>query len=283
MLKKLEHYGIKGTCLSWFKSYLEIRTQYTSIGNLKSKKAYVNNGVPQGSVLGPILYLIYVNDIGFNNINSRIIMFANDSVILSTHPNQTHAYMQLNEDLIQIAGYFKNLNLLLNPDKTKIMNFSRYWRGNDNVLFPEIIMEGKVSEVVDTFKYLGVILDKRLLFREHMKACIRNTSNKLYIISKIKEFIPVSTALVLYKTLILPYLEFGNIFLLNCTESDIMKLQRTQNRCLKVLLRKDRYYSTDMLHRDARLATWRARALTAAMRLMYKYKFDSNLLALGTV
>lgn len=229
LIKKLEHYGIKGTCLNWFKSYLMNRTQYTSIGNHKSQNAYVNNGVPQGSVLGPILYLINVNDIGFNNIKSKVIMFADDSVILSSHIDPVQAATQLNEGLIQVTSYFRKLNLMLNVNKTKIMNFSKYWRGRANILFPEVVMEGKVVEEVDNFKYLGVILDKRLLFKEHMNVCIRNISHKLYIISKIKDFIPVSTALILYKTLILPYLEFGNIFLLNCTETDLMKLQRIKN------------------------------------------------------
>lgn len=86
----------------------------------------------------------------------------------------------------------------------------------------------------------------------------------------------MSTALVLYKTMILLYLEFGNIFLLNCNNSNLVKIQRVQNRCLKVLLKKERRYDTVLLHRDARLATWKKRALTSAMKLMFKYKFDIN-------
>lgn len=72
--------------------------------------------------------------------------------------------------------------------------------------------------------------------------------------------------------MVLPYLEFGNIFLLNCYEGDLSRIQKMQNKSLRTLLRKDKRYSTVLLHRDARLASWRARALTAAMRLMFKFK-----------
>lgn len=112
--------------------------------------------------------------------------------------------------------------------------------------------------------------------------CIRNTNFKLSMVNKIKDFIPMNTALIMYKTMILPYLEFGNVFLLNCTEGDLMKIQRTQNRCLKILMKRDSLYETELLHWDARLATWWLRALTSAMQLMFKYKFDCSLLAIRT-
>lgn len=79
----------------------------------------------------------------------------------------------------------------------------------------------------------------------------------------------------------LPYLEFGNVFLLNCSEGDIDIIQKTQNKCLRNILGKDRMYRTEQLHRDARLETWKVRALTAAMKLMFKYKFNTSNLREG--
>lgn len=107
LLRKLQHYGIDKTCLNWFKSYLEDRTQFTTIGSFVSDKAKVGNGVPQGSVLGPILYLIYVNDINYNNITSKIIMFADDSVLIQSNPNLETASHNLKEDMITISNYFR--------------------------------------------------------------------------------------------------------------------------------------------------------------------------------
>lgn len=145
--------------------------------------------------------------------------------------------------------------------------------------FIGISINGETIEQVQCFKYLGVIIDQKLLFKEHMSVCVRNAYHKLYLVNKIREFIPVNTAIVLYKTMILPYLEFGNVFLLNCKSGDLVKIQRVQNRCLRTLLHKGRMYDINLLHRDARLATWKKRALTSAMKLMFKYKFDHNNLA----
>lgn len=205
IIKKLNHYGISETCLKWFISYLDNRSQYTVIGNISSVKELVPCGIPKGSVLGPILYLIYVNDINYCKIDSKIIMFADDSVLLSIHHDPVTATENLKKDMIVIKKYFLNLNLLLNAKKTKIMNFSRFWQGCNRVVFPDIEIDGTPTEKVNSFKYLGVTVDLNLIFNIHKNNCIRNASGKLHMLGKIRDFIPVSTALTLYKTMVLPF------------------------------------------------------------------------------
>lgn len=163
----MQHYSILGTCLKWFQNYLDNRLQFTALGNHVSIK--VPNGVPQGSVLGPILYLIYVNDIQSCNLSSKV-MFANKTAV----------------------------------------------------------------------------------------------ANKI--------------AVIMYKKMVFPFLEFGNIFFLNCNEGDLIRIWSTQNRCLRQILGKDNRYSTFLLHKDTRLASWRSRALTASMKLLFKLNLSQNAL-----
>lgn len=279
LLDKLKHYGIRGKCFNWFESYLKDRLQFTTIGSNISSKVKVPNGVPQGSVLGPILYLIYVNDIEYCNLKSRILMFADDTVVISSHIDPQQASVQLSNDLDVLSNYFGKLGLMLNAKKTKVMNFGKSWKCGDVTEFPVLKLDNQVIESVLYFKYLGVIIDINLNFRKHLEASLRSANSKLFMLNKIKNHLPEQTALLLYKTMVLPYLEFGNIFLLNCFECDQIKLQKMQNKSLRLLLRKDKRYSTVLLHRDARLASWRARALTAAMRLMFKFKLSLEVVA----
>lgn len=95
----MQHYGISGICLKWFQNNLDNRLQYTTLGNRVCSKELVPNGFPQGSVLGPILYLIYVNNIVSCNISSKVIMLVDDSVLISSHVNPEVASNNLSNDL----------------------------------------------------------------------------------------------------------------------------------------------------------------------------------------
>lgn len=272
LLNKLSHFGIRGTCLDWFRSYLENRIQFTTLGKYKSSNKIVPNGVPQGSVLGPILYLIYVNDIEFCNISSRIFMFADDTVLVSSHTSPKEASKVLEKDLVTVSNYFGNLGLILNASKTKVMNFSKNWRAISEGTFPKIYLKNVEIEAVPHFKYLGVTIDLSLNFKKHMDICLRNMNRKLFVLRKVRKHMTDRTSLTMFKSMVLPYFEFGNIFLLNCYEGELDKIQKAQNRVLRIILRKDRWYRTSLLYRDARLANWKCRALTAAMKLMFKFK-----------
>lgn len=92
------------------------------------------------------------------------------------------------------------------------MNFSSNWRGGDKGIFPRINLDGCEIETVSSFKYIGVTLDLKLNFKKHLDSCIKKTNGKLYMFRKIRDHMSDKTALILYKAMVLPYLEYGNVF-----------------------------------------------------------------------
>lgn len=278
LLEKLSHYGLKGTVLNWFKTYLSNRKQFTRLDKDTnvSDTVEVASGVPQGSVLGPILYLIYINDIGNNNVYSDILMFADDSVLIKTSNHIQENCKKLECDLKMVSDYFKRLKLGLNVSKTKIMHFDKCFKRCSLSNVPNIMLNGVDVVTVTSFKYLGIWIDNKLKFSVHLDACVKNACHKIYMLRKIRNCINVRTASTIYKTMILPIIEYGNIFLLSCTSAEITKIQCIQNKGLKVAFNRDRRYSTRLLHKEANLASWEVRSRISANRLMFKYKFNTE-------
>lgn len=216
--------------------------------------------------------MIYVNDIKFNNVGSKIIMFADDSVLVRSELDPVTAVHNLEHDLGVVSNYFSNLKLKLNRSKTKILNFDVKLKKSDLRCFPTLMSDGVEIEAVKSFCYLGIWVDCYLRLNVHLNHCIKKAHHKIYMLSKLRVYMDNASALKLFKSMVLPYIEYGNSFLLGSDKVGRIKLQRVQNKGLKVALRKDSRYSTDILHKEANLATWEVRARMALTKLMFKYK-----------
>lgn len=276
LLEKMEHYGVKGTCLKWISSYLKNRAQFTRINNIISDTVGVESGVPQGSVLGPILYLIYVNDIGSIDITGRVLMFADDSVLIQSSSDPVEAVNKLKRDLTTTSQYFLGLKLKLNKSKTKIMNVDVRTKKGKLAKFPELKLGDVCIETVQRFNYLGFVVDNALKLDSHLRECVKRAQSKIYMLGKLRIYMDKKTALNMFKCMVLPYLEYGNCFLLGSDVVSLKKLQRAQNRGLKVALSRDVRYGTNDLHKEAGLASWEVHARIAQTRLMFKYKYNEE-------
>ena len=172
LLDKLYHYGIRGTALCWFKDYLTNRQQYVEIDGTASDKRVITTGVPQGSILGPLLFLIYMNDISYTSQLFKFILYADDTTLFSSIEYSLPTYtsnvdLLLNNELIYICDWLIINKLSLNISKTKYMVFHPY-KKDISQLVPSLTINDTEIERVNTFNFLGITLDENVTWKPHI-------------------------------------------------------------------------------------------------------------------
>ena len=188
MLRKLEFYGIRGIALQWFKHYLSGRKQYVMHNNTQSSMQYITCGVPQGSVLGPLLFLIYINDIPNCLKHSKSIVFADDTTIFTSCNNMNTLYNNMNGDLANLINWFKANKLSLNIAKTNYIPFpsSKYVNVGDNLKLyagaDEIIRNARC-------KCICIVIYDKLCWLDHINSINIRLSRSLYILNSVKKLL----------------------------------------------------------------------------------------------
>ena len=165
LLNKLNHYGIRGAALNWFQSYLLNRKQFVTYNGSKSCTKELKCGVPQGSILGPLLFLIDINDLAGICKHTLPIFFADDSNLFVNGTDLKVMESQLNDDLCSVSTWLKVNKLSLNIDKTQFVIFSRKKYKNYNV---DLKIEGQSIDKVQHTKFLGIIIDYNLNWKNHV-------------------------------------------------------------------------------------------------------------------
>ena len=169
LLLKAEHYGIKGLVLNWLKNYLTERYQCTIANNVTSDRQLITCGVPQGSVCGPLLFLIYINDISSVLEHCKVSLYADDTVIYISHHDVNEAVEMVQNDLNKLSNWCTRNKLTINSKKTKYCIYGM--RSNikkSKAIHTVLSLNNNILDRVCSYKYLGFILDDHLTFNKHI-------------------------------------------------------------------------------------------------------------------
>ena len=214
LLKKLSHYGFRGISNSWFENYLKNRFQYTYVNGVKSNLNTLYTGVPQGSVLGPLLFLILINDLANISQNLFSLLFADDTTFQISSNKLKDLFKLANLELEKASDWFKANKLTLNVSKTKYILFRKK---NQQVDFSnlELKINGQTIERIgegctqSSFKFVGIHLDEFLSWEPHLKHVRGKLSSANFALSRVKNLFPTTIKKTIYNSIFKSHLEYG--------------------------------------------------------------------------
>ena len=210
LLYKIESLGISGNLLNLFRIFLNDRHQRVVPNGQLSDWAPILAGVPQGSILGPLLFLMYINDLP-DNLNSLIKLFADDTSLFSTVYDPNHSAKVLNDDLNKISEWAYKWKMLLNPHLTKQAQGVIFSRKNIKTDHPIVYFNEAPVAHTTCQKHLGMHLDEKLNFNHHINEKIAKANKGIGRIRKLVQVLPKQSLITIYKSFIRPHLDYSDI------------------------------------------------------------------------
>ena len=235
LLYKLHNYGVRGVVYDWFKNYLTDRYQYTTVNKTNSPTAKVTCGVPQGSVLGPLLFLVYVNDIASSVPNNKLRIFADDTNLFIAGDNTDSVTQVADIALDALYKWFVANKLSVNLDKTCFMVFPD--SKTDDV---RLTLNGIQIKKVTSCRYLGVIIDNKLSWAEHIKHVYNKLVRYTSIFYKLRNILPNKVLHDVYFALVHSHLMYAIEIYANTCPSHLDRLCILNNKLLRILQFKPR-------------------------------------------
>ena len=276
LLNKLSMLGLHVDLLNWFNTYLK-RTQCTFFNATTSLNHPVTSGVPQGSVLGPLLFIIYVNDMCDIMTNCKMLLYADDCVIYSSHRNYEIVLNNLKSDLDLLVDWY-SINLMkVNVDKTKYMIVGTRQKIRNIPEF-QLKIAGTLLSRVQSYKYLGILLDSELTLHNYLTDLMDRVQRKIFQLSKLRRYITEFAAFQIYKQTILPIMDYCNFIIMSGNKCDYQGLQTLQNNALRTCVGYPIGYqmSRTELHSKAKLTGVLQRADMNLLIIMYKESQDDR-------
>ena len=229
LLEKIHCYGIRGLPHAWFSSYISDRKQYVKIGDTESSLRAMTCGIPQGSTLGPLLFLLYINDLPNSSKKLMFRIFADDTNIFYSSNNLDELERVVNDELEKVLKYCTDNKLSINFKKTNYMLITSP-KKKPNIIIRVCDIERKAQ-----IKYLGIFIDEYLQWDAQLKHINNKMTKNIGIIMKLRYFVSIHMLKQLYYTLIYPYLNYGVMSWGTAYPSRLKKIKVKQNKCLRLM------------------------------------------------
>lgn len=285
LIAKLEAIGIRGIALKWFISYLTNRKQCLRVENSISDELSVSFGVPQGSILGPTLFAVYMNDIlNISCTGMDIICYADDTVAIFRDSTWESVITKAEVGMRNIAAWLNNNLLTLNTKKNKFVAFYKTRASQpkedlhikihtcvpENEVVSSLSCPCECIERVDQMKYLGILVDSALSFKVHIKTLSARVRKIIYIMKALRASCDKQTITMVYTALCQSILSYCNLAWGGAAKTVMIELERAQRAVLKVMLSKPFRFSTRALYQEAEVLTVRQLFIIKAACLIHK-------------
>ena len=236
LLAKLPHFGITGIEHQWFRSYLTGRSQSVTVDGHLSDPLPVTIGVPQGSILGPLLFLLYLNELPQIPEYCKTELYADDTEMeCSCKPVHSDVLeSNINSDLTKVADYFDVNRLTINVNKCEYMQIGTY-QSLGKMPETNISIRGEPLQTVTTAKYLGMYIDKNLKWDSHIDVMVPKISAKIGVLRTLRKIVPIDTLKLLYNAIVLPHFDYGDIVYDTTSNTNKIRLQLLQSRAARLI------------------------------------------------
>lgn len=272
LIKKLEIYGCDENALEWFANYLTDRNQKVKIDDKISESITVQNGLPQGSVLSPLLFVLYINDINLIMDHSSLNLFADDTTMTVADNNPENAFKKMNHDLAKLDDWLRYNKMALNIKKTNFMHITNKMKstGSENL---------KINDMniiqANCVKYLGIKIDDKLSFKPHLYFIKAKMHKKLGLLRRINEKLTKESKIIFYKSIVAPHLDYCATILFLSSEHQLEQLQKVQNKFMRILLQANKETHVDDMLQELNILSVNQQIKANSIKFLHKVNIGS--------
>ena len=271
LLRKLYHYGLRGVSNDWIKSYLQSKKQYVKIYYCESDPMNVVCGVPQGSILGPKLFILYINDMC--NVSSllKFILFADDTNIFCSGYDLQELSTLFTNELKKLKDWFAVNLLSLNVAKTNYMVFSK----TNNVQHLKIEINNTEISRVNVTKFLGVLIDEKLNWKKHIGLVLTKLSKSMFMLNRAKHILNYDAMLTLYNSIVLPHLNYCCELWGNTYKTNLQNIVITQKKIIRIIHGVNFREHTNVLFHKSKILKFNDLVELNMSTIMYKAYYST--------